>query len=196
MRWLHFLFIFIRMPLLCTLVLNIIYQCIGVKLINLLICQFTLFCLLLLVPLFLYLLKSFIKIQRIYSGYFYLSLLYFGSFLLLSGSLWIRYLSLNYLSSFLVLYPLLFLFWLWIRITILRSFLKIELLIFGKSMFLEVLHVLINVYQVLLYVFLDLVAEKVHCLCELRIVFSNDFFVFFELLLNVCEEISKELLVV
>ena len=89
-----------------------------------------------------------------------------------------------------------FFFWLGIWVAHLWSFLKVELLVFGKSMLLKVLHVLINVYQVLLYVLLNRVAETVHCFCKFCIVFPYHFLIFFELFLNMSKEISKQLLIV
>lgn len=72
----------------------------------------------------------------------------------------------------------------------------IQILVFSQCVFLQVLHVLVDVYQILFNVLLDLVAEHVHGLCEFLVVFSDHFLIFFELLLDVRKEIPEQLLVV
>lgn len=63
-------------------------------------------------------------------------------------------------------------------------------------MFLQVFHVLINIDQVFLNVFLYLVHECVHCLSKLRVVLPDYILVFFELLLDMSEKVAEEVLVV
>ena len=63
-------------------------------------------------------------------------------------------------------------------------------------MLFEILHVLVDVYNVLLYVFLEHIAEEVHCFCKFCIVLPYHFFIFLELPPDVCKELLEELLVV